>query len=117
MHIWWFTPMCSQPVYESCAVIPWKSSTMCLSVLLERDVSTDIRQPVLPCTVTTTPLFSPQGPPQSAAVEDLLLHEPLLDGFVVGAERRCRARLPAIRAEARDGRLQKVRTQLGGPPM
>ena len=53
--------MCSQPVYESCTVIPWKSPIMCLSVSLERDVSTDIRQPVLPCTVTTTPFFFPRG--------------------------------------------------------
>ena len=53
--------MCSQPVYESCTVIPWKSPTIPLSVSLERDVSTDIRQPVLPCTVTTTPFFSPRG--------------------------------------------------------
>ena len=53
--------MCSQPVYESCTVIPRKSPTMHLSVSIERDVSTDIRQPDLPCTVTTTPLFSPSG--------------------------------------------------------
>ena len=30
MHIWWFTPMCSQPVVSrSCTVIPWNDPRLC----------------------------------------------------------------------------------------